>query len=137
MTRLIVSREISESEWWRERVAGPGPYKQPTINEFPAAGYFKRRLVKGGPFVPARIWLVEHICPHTGDYMADTDYRCEVNGQPRDAFDQWAWLCSHPISRADYRYMVADAAYARDHAPNDPKATPAAAVDFLTATIPF
>lgn len=46
-------------------------------------------------------------------------------------------LYGKPIAREEYGFMVADSAWARRHAPTDPKADPATAVDIKNVPIPF
>lgn len=89
----------------------------------PQPGYYQRRLVKGGPMVPAKIWLEEDV-DEVGDLMADQRLLCLVDGQPCDAVDQWTWLAGRPISREDYEFMVADSTWCKSYAPHEPKANP-------------
>lgn len=111
---------VATSEIWRGLLAGERPPIK--VNE-PQPGYYRRRLVKDGPFVPCRIW-VEEERDEAGDLIADQKFFCLVNGRAADAFDQWSWLASHPISEADYEFMTEDADWCRKYAPDDPKANP-------------
>lgn len=121
--------------WHRDALLGVYGDGLPT-NDEPQCGWFKRRLVKGGPFVPARIWLYAETDPVTGELMADETLQCEVNGQHADAHEAWLWLCANPITEAEFKYLTAVANYAAWHAPNDPAANPARPVDWLSAPIP-
>lgn len=134
---ILEQREITESEYWRERVAGPGPYKIPLINEFPQAGFFRTRMVKGGPLVPCRIWLIETFDPETGDLMADTECKAEVNGKEEDAYRIWSYCADKPITEAEYRFMRSEAAWAKANAPSEPISNPTVAVDWMTAPPAF
>ena len=85
--------------WHRAALAGLRP---PIHDGEPRCGWFKTRLVKGGPFVPAVIRIDRDIDPDTGELLNPERFICEVNGQPRDARDAWASLCKSPISRDEY-----------------------------------
>ena len=51
-------------EWWRRTVSGE---RVPRIEDEPQCGFYKRRFVRGGPFVPVAIWLHQEIDPETGE----------------------------------------------------------------------
>lgn len=70
----------------------------------PEAGFFRMRRVKGGPFVPVRIWIERDIDPDTGELAAPERYRAEVEGLPADPESIWTYLT--PISRADFDALV-------------------------------
>lgn len=91
-------------------------------------GWFKRKLVKGGPFVPARIWMFQPV--EDGQLVGDETFQCEVNGSFADAEDQWQWLCRSPITEAEFDYLTAALAWAADNAPDEPMANPREAVDW-------
>ncbi len=83
--------------WWRRAVINPDQPREPGI---PEAGYYKRRMVRGGPWVAARVWCERDICPRTGELIAPERMRCEVDGQYADPVQQWTYLT--PISREEY-----------------------------------
>ena len=114
--------------WWREAVR-LGPYASPPVNDLPQCGFYQTKLCKGGPFVPARIWLLEN----------DPERRlfCEVDGRMMDPVEQWQWLAKHPIAQEQYLYMTAKARWARNYAPYDPLANPRAPIDHLQTPIRF
>lgn len=120
--------------WWREALAMPA-YERVGIPDQPNAGFFQRRLVKGGPFVPARIWLHQDI-GEDGELLDDEVLRCEVNGEPADAEEQWSYLCSAPISEAEFNYMTERGRWAAWYAPHEPAANPRRAIDWLTVAPP-
>lgn len=72
----------------------------------PQCGWFKTRLVKGGPFVPASISIHREI-DENGDLASDERLVCEVNGAARDPYTAWSSVCKNPISRADYLELKA------------------------------
>lgn len=118
--------------WHRDAIAG----RNPPIHDAPQAGWFKRRLSKGGVYVAARIWL-DQPTDESGELIGQEEMRCEVNGERRDPQQEWLWLANYPISEAEYRYMIADAKWARANAPDDPHADPTQAVDHLKTPTPF
>lgn len=92
--------------WWRRSVSGE---RVPRIEDEPHPGYFKRRMVRGGPFVPVAIWLDQEIDPDTGELTAPEELRAIVNGRPVDPLR--AWLYARPISLAEYDALTG----VRDH----------------------
>jgi len=106
--------------WHRQALAG----LKPPIHHEPQPGWFTRRLVQGGPLVAARIWMHQEIDAETGDLTAPEELRCEVGGKARDAIDEWTYLADSPITEADYNYMMADAAWLKQHHPGAPEANP-------------
>lgn len=117
--------EIAESPWWRHAVVGN---VQPVRAGVPEPGFYRTRLVQGGPFVPARIWIVRTMCPATREPMADDVYHAIAAGRPVSVWNVWPWWGKSPISRADYDHMEAVRTWATAHAPNDPAARPLQAV---------
>lgn len=109
----------------------------PETTDEPQCGWFKRRMVKLGPWVPARIWLDAWIDPVTGELMADETLQCEVNGAWADAADQWLWLCANPISEQEFRYLTALADHCARHEPAHPAANPRRAINHLETPILF
>lgn len=96
----------------------------------PVVGFYRRRLVRGGPWVPAKIWWDRgDTDPETGHQMSDDVLRCVVNGKVVDPYEHWLWIGGNPITEAEYKFMVDDAAHARAHRPDDPKAKPDAPID--------
>lgn len=96
----------------------------------PQPGWFKRRLVKHGVFVPARIWW--H-CPvdENGDLVGDEVLQCEVDGQYADPAEAWSWLCNNPITEAEFNHLTALRQWAEKHAPGEPYADPRRPIDWL------
>ena len=94
------------------------------LTEDPQCGWFKRRLVKNGPFVAAQIWMYQPIDPATGELEADETLRCEVSGKFAEAADQWVWLCQNPIAKAEFDYITATQQWAVENAPDEPMANP-------------
>jgi hypothetical protein len=121
--------------WWRDALDGFARVVG-TIND-PQCGFFKRKLVHGGPFVPARIWLEQEIDPDTGELVGDEVMLCEVDGRRCDPVDQWARLWTTPITEAEFLYMEATRQWAAWHSPTDPAANPRQRLDPLLTPIQF
>ena len=103
-------------KWHRDMLAG----KTPATTHEPQCGWFRRKLVKGGPFVPARIYLDQVTDPETGELTGDEVMRCEVNGEQREPDSEWTWLADKPISRTEYLEMIA-ATFASGASTTEPK----------------
>lgn len=102
----------------------------------PECGWFKRKLVKGGVFVPARIWIDADVDIGTGELLDPETMLCEVDGVRRDPLEEWQWLCGEPISEAEFNYLTALHVHAQEHEPHHPAANPRKPVDWLTAPLP-
>ncbi len=99
------------------------------INE-PQVGYYRRRLVRRGMWVAARIWWeYGEVDEESGHKMADDVLHCLVNGKKRNPYTEWLWLAKEPITEAEYRFMVDDTVHAEEHRPDDPKAHPEKPID--------
>lgn len=110
---------------------------RPVNDGTPQCGWYKRRLVRGGVFVPARIWMVQDICPETGELLSDEVLRCEVNGLSGDPEDAWTWISGHPVTEQEFRYLAARIAFAIRHEPHDPFAMPLLPIDLNRTPVMF
>jgi hypothetical protein len=96
-----VIRYVTTSNWWRRALAG----EPVTIRDGePQPGYYRTKLVKGGPWVPARIW-VEREFDEDGEQVNEDKFRCVIGDAEADPMQKWVWLSGHPISLADYKQM--------------------------------
>lgn len=120
---------------WHRQALETRHWRVPIADE-PRSGWFKRKLVKGGPFVPARIWLVQDV-GEDGELLDDEILQCEVNGQYANPVDQWSYLCGQPITEAEFNYMEATRLWAEQHAPEHPQAKPRERINLLTTPIRF
>ena len=120
--------EISTSDYWRRTLDGE---RLPVQADAPQPGYYRRKLVKNGPWVAARIWIEEER-DEAGELQSEQKFFCLVDGKPVDAFEAWTWLANRPITEAEYRFMVDDAAWCREYAPHEPKANPTTPINLLT-----
>ena len=121
--------------WHEQALEDVALHLIPEVKQEPQCGWFKRRLVKQGPWVPARIWLYQPI--EDGELVGDETYQCEVNGQYADAEDQWLWLCQNAITEAEYNYMVASLAWAANHSPDHPLSDPNKPINNLKTPLHF
>jgi hypothetical protein len=103
----------------------------PIIDGTPHCGWFKRKLVKGGVFVPARIWMFQDVDAETGELLSDEELQCEVNGARADPEEAWSWICGNPITEQEYRYLEARIKHAAVHEPDDAFADPRKPIDPL------
>lgn len=127
-----MSDAADDHQWWRDALAG----KSPPIHSEPRCGLYRRKLVRGGVWVAARIFKTG-ARDDLGRLIEDETLRCEVDGKPvDDVADQWLWLASNPIDEVEYRMLLRLGPWARQHAPDDPNADPTKAIDFMTAPIP-
>lgn len=97
-------------QWWRDALAG---VKGEAHDGHPHPGFYRRRKVKGGPWLPVAIWR---------DDLGLV--QCVVGAEfaPEDADDTWLACALHPVTEADYRHACSTGAW-----PGDAPATPAAA----------
>ncbi len=103
----------------------------------PRPGFFKMRLVRGGPFVGAEIRHGPAHDPETGEEL-DRSWMWEalINGKhvrqpagdPLNAGVFRVWESGTEITEAEYRYLIADADWCAKHAPSEPQAQPTRAV---------
>lgn len=127
-----VPHDADPEAWWREELAHPGQ----TVPEVPQAGYYWRRLVNGGPLVPARIWREKALDPETGLPTGQDTVRCDIGRRAFDPFAVWPSLASRPIKKSEYDYLTADAAHAKKWRPDAPAANPTKPIDIMSQPIP-
>jgi hypothetical protein len=104
--------------------------------ETPHVGWFMTRVVRGGPWVPARIFIEQEVCEETSELLSDEVMRCEIAGRLRDPYESWHYLFQEPIEEAAYLYLMARAEYAQAWAPQEPAAKPFQRVDWGTVPTP-
>lgn len=133
--RMPTPREAAY-HWHAEAIRGVyGDVHDPHPDD-PQCGWYKRTLAKGGVFVPARIWIDANVDIGTGELLEPEALLCEVDGERRDAYEQWSWLCSNPITEAEFDYLIALRRHAQQHEPDLPIANPRRPVDWLKAPLP-
>jgi hypothetical protein len=87
--------------WHRAAIAGENP---PQHEGLPECGWYKTRLVKGGPWVAVRIWIERTIDPLTGELTEPERLSCEADGMRRNAANLWTYLT--PISKDEYDALL-------------------------------
>ena len=118
--------------WWREEMTVPGQ----KVPDDPQSGFYKTKLAKGAPWVPARIYRE----PEQGEDGKDTGrdlIYCTVDGKPRDPAAMWVRLSMYPISEEDFNFMRDDSAHAKAYRPDDPKANPSRPINLVGAKAPI
>lgn len=87
--------------WHRAALTGCVP---PIHDGLPEAGWYKRKMVKGGPWVPARIFVERDIDPETGDLTSPERLVADIDGKRDDPARHWTHLI--PISRDEYQRLL-------------------------------
>lgn len=88
----------------------------------PAAGLFKMRLVRGGPFIAAELRVDQH-----GRLIAVIDGQEQPRTHPDPAADDAimrVWTSGITIPADEHSYLLALGEWARKHAPGHPAASP-------------
>lgn len=119
--------------WHRAAIAG---LKPPIHMNDVHPGWFKTRLVRGGPWVGARIWLERTVDEATGELLSDEILCCDIDGKPCDPLDKWTWIAGHPIPQQEYDYLVNLKRFAQSHDPREPLAKPTKATDLMQVPPP-
>ena len=107
----------------------------------PEVGAWRLRLVKGGPLVGACIrWVETTVDPNFADNdMTGTRSRflaAFVNDEPVDIERVWHTK-GEPIDEPTYRFMCAEAVWAKAYSPTEPAARPKERVRLGQLAIPF
>lgn len=86
-------------------------------------GFFKRKLVRGGPEVPCQLFTIEDRDEDTGELLSDVQYMANIDGVPCDALSPpgWPWT---KISESDWQHMTDLAAHCRTYEPDSVYANP-------------
>lgn len=105
--RQPTARESAYS-WHTKALAANGDRSlmPPIYENEPKPGWYMRRLIPKGPYVPARIWL-EAETGDDGELLSPEILLCEVDGQRRNVSGEWTWLASRPISEDRFMDMLA------------------------------
>ena len=123
--------------WWKNALLEGRGKEIVIVNEEPECGWFKTRLVKNGPYVPARIWMYQPTDAETGELVADEIMQAEINGAFANPISAWERLCAHPITEQEWQYMTATVTWAKDHAPDHPLSDPSKPIDNLKTILHF
>ena len=82
--------------------------RPPMFEDEPQCGWFKMRMIKGGPWVPVEIWIDQHIDPVTEELSAPEQMLCEVGGEASPLSRAWPRCSNKPISCEAYYALVHD-----------------------------
>ncbi|MEM7045959.1 MAG: hypothetical protein AAF543_24365 [Pseudomonadota bacterium] len=107
------------SEIYRWHAGALGCERAPKFEGHVEAGWFKLRLVKGGPWIPVHIWL-EQITDGEGRLAAPEEYRCTVNGKTRNPHRVFFDKNLIPIAVAEFDRMAAHIEWCGSNRPLDP-----------------
>ena len=107
----------------------------------PEPGYWLVTLAKGGPRVPAAIIRCQTVVdPDFAENRMDGTrspfLAAFIAGRPAALEEVWHRR-GEVITESEYRFRIADAAWATEHKPDEPIAQPRKPVDWLRAPIPF
>lgn len=71
----------------------------------PAPGYYRAKMIKGGPFVPISLRLFDGDRDADGKLMSDQKFELTVD---REVFDWTTYqpLTGEPIDEAEYQHLV-------------------------------
>lgn len=103
----------------------------------PRPGFYRRKLVKGGPYVGVVIF---YACPWNDECQPTERSRpllCMVNGEHADPVQTWEWVAGQKISEDEYNYLMADAAHATEFRPTAPRANPRKKIELLECELPW
>lgn len=120
----------------------------PVQSDEPIAGFYTTALVRGGVHVPIRIWFGEPVIDEEIQDRAprwnvevngktdrvekdDTGYYCKV---ALDIWRYWPWCARNKITSAEYNYLLAKTAHAKQWLPDSPAANPQKAIDWNAIT---
>lgn len=103
------------------KYVGTPPVETDAVMSSP--GFYRLRLVEGGAYVPARLWVQETRDDETGELIADVRYFAEIDGRSVDPFSPpgWPWVS---INYGEWRLLTDTCAWARQHEPDSPYANP-------------
>lgn len=111
--------------YWHWNLKAPGSTR---ITTEPQSGFYRCKLVKGGPWVPVAIWVDQEI-DEAGELLSDETIECLVDGKPQDADQIWSWCADKPITENEYKYRIEFGNWTREWSPDSPEANPRTALD--------
>jgi hypothetical protein len=86
--------------WWSEALLDS---RTPRHDAEPQAGFYKRRMVRNGPFMPVEVRLTS-VVDDAGDLSEPEITIAEQLGQKLNPYSIWTHL--RPISRGEYDALV-------------------------------
>jgi hypothetical protein len=112
---------------------------EPRELDKPRPGYWMLRVVKNGPLVPAAIFLrpyVEETDEPDASMERHPHYEAFIGGESVPVEKVWHRK-GEPITEREYLYQLSDQAWARQYAPDEPKAQSQTPINHLTVKPPF
>ena len=88
------------------------PDPEEAFGDEPCLGWWKAKLVRGGPFVAVWFW------------REGQDFKCLVDGEPADPYKTWPLWGAVEIDQAEYDRLRARADHAKQYEPGRPEANP-------------
>jgi hypothetical protein len=111
----------------------------PALIDQPVAGFYRRRLVKGGPWVEVEIWRGFGADPLTGEALErGWEWRATQAGESVPIWEVWPYCAGEPIEKAEFEYLRATRLYAAAHDRSLPEARPRERIDIrnMPAVLP-
>jgi hypothetical protein len=106
-------QDAKDYEFWRVALRGG---KQPVFESMPQCGFYKRRLIKDGEWLPIAFWRNK-----------DDQIVCCFEGKLVDPLEHWTFAAKHPVNEASYRHYIRNGRWPDDVAqsprsnmPSDP-----------------
>jgi hypothetical protein len=87
--------------WHRSAIAGD---ELPVHDGIPECGWYRTRLVKGGPWCAVEIRVEREICPDTGELLGPERLIAICDGMRRDPARMWTFIT--PITRAEHDALI-------------------------------
>ncbi|MDP2047601.1 MAG: hypothetical protein Q8K33_01725 [Cypionkella sp.] len=87
-------------QWWNAALNGMNP---PVHDGDAQCGFYKTKLVKGGPYAAVEIKIVRDVDLDTGELTAPERFIAICDGERRNAARLWTYLT--PISREEHRAL--------------------------------
>lgn len=105
--------------------------------EEPTEGYYRMRLVRGGPLVGIRIWFGPPLEPWCREEM-DRYWRwnAEANGEHVELDRVWPQSVSDEITEDEYRFLVERTKWAKRNDAFDPMSAPRRKTNWDDSTVP-
>ena len=103
-------QDAKDYEFWRIVLRGG---KQPVHEAKPQCGFYKRRLVKDGEWLPIAFWRNK-----------DEKIVCCFEDKLVDSLEHWTFAAKYPVSEASYRHYVRNGHWPDDVAQSLPSNMP-------------
>jgi hypothetical protein len=128
---MMVRASIDYSDRYDVQAIGFDP-------DTPIAGFYRFRMRSGGALCGVRIWHGAPLDPVTGEEL-DRSHRwqAQVNDDPVLLERVWPKCAADAVDEAEYQYLCAVQAWAKENAPDSPQANLMQRINPLTSLVPF